>query len=97
MILCETEPEYIVLCSEYNADRTTDESGFDPLNNMRFYVISKVYRSAPETIQHQIQYMSRIFLWVYSRRCVKPIMHLLLIGLTIRGAMRLTYFINIAK
>ena len=50
MIFCETEPEYLILYSEYDTDWTAEESGFDYLNNVKFIVIFEVYSSAPETI-----------------------------------------------
>jgi hypothetical protein len=50
MILCEAESEYLILYSEYDTEWTTEESGFDSSNNMRFIVISEVYKSATESI-----------------------------------------------
>ena len=58
MILCEAEPEYLIMYSAYDSDWTTEESGFDSLNNMRFFIVSDVYRSAPDTIPLSIQYVS---------------------------------------
>jgi hypothetical protein len=58
MILCEAEPEYFILYSKYDTEWTTEESGFDTSNNMRFFVISEVYKSAPEIIQFPFQYVS---------------------------------------
>jgi len=58
MTLREAEPEYFILYSEYDTNWTTEESGFDELNNMKFFVISEVYRSAPDTIQLPLRYLS---------------------------------------
>ena len=49
------QQEYLILYSEYDTEWTTEESGFYSSNNMRFFVISEEYKSAPETIQHPIQ------------------------------------------
>jgi hypothetical protein len=70
MILLKAEPEYFILYSEYDTDWTTEESGFDSLNNMKFIVISEVYRSAPQSKQLPLQYVSAAIFWAYSRTCV---------------------------
>jgi hypothetical protein len=50
MILCEAESEYLILYSGYDTDWTTEEPGFDSLNNMKFIVTSEVYKSVTATI-----------------------------------------------
>jgi hypothetical protein len=58
MILCEAEAEYLILYSEYDTDWTTEELGVDSLNNMKFFIASEMYRSASETIQLHLRYVS---------------------------------------
>jgi hypothetical protein len=55
---CESEPEYLILCSEYDTNGATEEPGFDSLNDMRCFIISEMNRSVLENIHLLIQYIS---------------------------------------